>query len=650
MPAGSVEAFHAAIEGGADAVYLGLREFNARGRAHNFSPHQLSVIIKKARQARKKVYVTLNTLIKNRELPQLLETLHLLEKLEPDAVIIQDWGVYYLIKTHFPTLTVHASTQMGNHNSAGAVFSGKKQIERIILARELTMDELQQISKKSQVELELFIHGALCYSFSGMCLFSSFLGGQSANRGLCKQPCRRAYISDKNQDYFFNLKDNQQLNQLESLAKAGITSLKVEGRLKSAEYVHRVAMAYRMVLDDPGKKKEAEKLLSMDLGREKTGYFLSGNVKSAISKDTYTGMLLGEIKNITAGKITFSSPVEIKTANRLRVKPKTASEGKAFKVQHVTVENDLYHVKGLIPKDAQPGDQIYLTDLRQEKFPSKIDTSDATLPQKIPGSIKKNILNSLGKRKNARGKEKILVRIDSLAWLKKIFLPNTDGLILNLTRKQWQELRPEAKFLQKNLEKIIIELPKFIPEKNMDFYADLILRLKNQGYNRFSISHLSQKEFFDGSEKLMTNENVYALNDASVNQIKSEGIQDFIYPLENELDNLKHYADKTGTVPLYFYPALFYSRMPVKADNFTSDKNEIFNRCIIDGITIVYPEIPVSLTQYVDKLRKEGFSSFLVDLSFDKPSGNRYETIIKRLRKSAQIQPSSNFNFVKGLE
>ena len=170
LPVGNTESFYAALEGGADAIYLGLRKFNARDRAKNFTVNQLQSLLKESEKNKINVHLTLNTLIKNQELPELLDTLYLLSQTAISAIIIQDWGVYYLIKKFFPKLKIHASTQMKTHNSIGTEFLLDKGFERVILARELTLSELKEISRKSKIELEIFAHGALCYSFSGMCL------------------------------------------------------------------------------------------------------------------------------------------------------------------------------------------------------------------------------------------------------------------------------------------------------------------------------------------------------------------------------------------------------------------------------------------------------------------------------------------------
>lgn len=200
------------------------------------------------------------------------------------------------------------------------------------MARELTLPELKDIRKKSDIELEIFMHGALCYSFSGMCLFSSFLGGSGANRGLCAQPCRRFYETGKEKSYIFSLKDNQAVDVLPELIKMGIESIKVEGRLKPAEFVYNVSKAYRKVIDE-NDLKSAKEILAYDMGREKTGYFLAGNVSKAITENTNTGILIGTVEKRSKNLIIFTSNHEIKTGNRIRFKQKNGEPQKAVKVK-----------------------------------------------------------------------------------------------------------------------------------------------------------------------------------------------------------------------------------------------------------------------------------------------------------------------------
>ncbi|MBI9059487.1 MAG: U32 family peptidase [Labilibaculum sp.] len=651
LPVGNPEMFHAAIKGGADAVYLGLRQFNARGRATNFSVSQLQSLLKLAYKNNIKVYLTLNTVIKNDEIADLLDTLNLVKKSSISAIIIQDWGVYHLVKKHFPEITVHASTQMANHNSLGAIYSQQKDFERVVMARELTLPELKEIKKKSDIELEIFMHGALCYSFSGMCLFSSYLGGSGANRGLCAQPCRRFYQSGKQKSYVFSLKDNQAVEVLPELIKIGIESIKVEGRMKPAEFVYNVSRAYREVIDN-NNIETAKKLLNYDMGREKTGYFLAGNVSSAITQNTNTGILIGEVLERDNDRVIISSDHELKLGNRIRIKQRSGEPQKAIKIKEIDLlEEGVYKVNA---KDAiaRSGDQVYLAGLQEEKFSSKFTEEGKPLPINMHRGARTKIVKSLGKKDSPK-KEQIYVRIDSMAWLRKIHLNEMDYLILNLKKSEWKELRLNAPFLQKNAGKIFIELPKFIPENDIDFYKDICDKAMKNGYQNFMISHLSQKLIVPAKARIACNENVYLFNEAAVAHVQEEGINLYTHPQENDLENLLLGNDRFGIIPVYFYPQLFFSRMPVKLhkeDELIDDMQGEFDKDLRDGITIVYPKHPVTWMQQKNNLIKEGFKRFMIDLTHEKPSSNTFKRLIKNFQQAKQAQPSTSFNMKKGLK
>ncbi|WP_282126706.1 peptidase U32 family protein [Marinifilum flexuosum] len=650
LPVGNPEMFHAAVKGGADAVYLGLRQFNARGRASNFTSSQLLALIKIAKKNNIKVYLTLNTVIKNEELPDLLDTLNLIQKTGIDAIIIQDWGVYYLVKKHFPKITVHASTQMAHHNSLGAIYCKSKDFERVVMARELTLPELKEIRKKSDIELEIFMHGALCYSFSGMCLFSSFLGGSGANRGLCAQPCRRFYETGKEKSYVFSLKDNQAVDVLPELMKMGVESIKVEGRLKPAEFVYNVSRAYRKVIDN-NDLKTAKEILAYDMGREKTGYFLAGNVNKAITENTNTGILIGTVEKRSRNSVIFSSSHEIQMGNRIRFKQKNGEPQKAVKVKEFKeLSNGTYQLEiGNVV--AEKGDQVYLAGMMQEKFPNKFREEGKPLKANMHRTEKAKILNSLGK-KNIPQKEQIYVRIDSLAWLRKVNLNELNYLILNLKKSEWEELKWDVPFLQKNANKLIIELPKFIQEKDLEFYKQLCKKAMRNGYQNFMLSHLSQKLLLPNKARISCNENVYLFNDAAIAHLRDEKINLFCHPQENDLENLLKSNDRFGIVPVYFYPQLFYSRMPIKTvnDELIDDMQGEYNKELRDGMTIVYPKHPVTWMQQKSNLYKEGFRRFLIDLSNEKVSSNTFKRLMKNFQQSKQVQPSTSFNLKKGLK
>ncbi|HXV22402.1 MAG TPA: U32 family peptidase [Desulfuromonadales bacterium] len=342
-PAGSLESFFAAMEGGADAVYTGLKEFSARAKAKNFSTTEMERLIAYAHGLGRKVYVTLNTLVKERELPQLVETLGALEAMAVDAVILQDLAVWRLARRHFPGLELHASTQMTVHNAAGVQMLERMGFTRGVLARELSLAEIAALRRTTRLELEHFVHGALCFSFSGQCYFSSWLGGKSGNRGRCAQPCRRRYSYRQQDGYYFSTNDLSAIDLLPDLTAAGVTSFKIEGRMKSAEYVASVVGAYRQVLDAPPAQRgeavrEAKERLKLSFGRLPTKGFLPGTVPTDIAIPSLkgaTGRFLGEVSAVHDGTISFKTRDRLHVGDRLRVQPKSDQAGTAFTVKEI---------------------------------------------------------------------------------------------------------------------------------------------------------------------------------------------------------------------------------------------------------------------------------------------------------------------------
>ena len=342
-PAGSLEAFFAALEKGADAVYAGLSEFSARARAKNFTLPLMERAVGYAHSQGKRVYVTLNTLVKEAELPQLVETLAALEEMRADGVIIQDMAVARLARRHFPGLPLHASTQLTIHNSLGVKQLEELGFERVVLARELHVDDIKDIIRKSTAEIEVFVHGALCFSISGQCFFSSFLGGHSGNRGRCTQPCRRQYTHRGKEGFYFSPNDLSSIDLLPQLANSGVASLKIEGRMKSAEYVASVVAAYRLVLDAPERDRvsalaQAKELLKLSFGRVPTKGFLASRTPTDIATPSLkgaTGRFLGEIKSIRDGRITFETKDRLHVGDRIRVQPKNDKAGRGFTVKEL---------------------------------------------------------------------------------------------------------------------------------------------------------------------------------------------------------------------------------------------------------------------------------------------------------------------------
>ncbi len=652
LPAGNTESFYAALEGGADAIYLGLTSFNARGRAANFTEGHLLAALQEAKKRRVKIYVTLNTVIKNKEIDALLDVLAFLEQAGVDAIIIQDWGLYYLARLRFSKLVIHASTQMGNHNSLGVEFSEEKGIARVILARELTMTELSQIAARAKTELELFVHGALCYSFSGFCFFSSYLGGRGANRGLCAQPCRRIYQDGEQSKFLFNLKDNQQLPNLEKLKALGIRSLKVEGRMKSADYVYRVAQAYRMMINHPEKKQEAEKLLKLDFGREKIAYFLGKEVKDGIADSSNTGIPVGFVSRLKNREVTFESTTELWEGDRIRIRNAQNESTFNARLQDLKRERSRYTFSLAGKETVNPGDELFWVGRKAKALPAKFRKLPQYRTVKLPLSEKKRLRDQLEIRQRA-SKSQVFLRVDDAKWFDWLRTDELDGIVLSFSRKQLETFDFTAAFAQKNKQKIYLELPKFISEEQLADWKALLHKFEERGFNRFFISHLSQKLLLSPSSQVSSNENVYVYNDAAAKLLNENQIYNFCYPTENDFENLKSMKNKQGLVVLHAYPELFFSRMPVpasgKESRFKDDGGKSFVKSQKDGMTIVTPTVPVSLFQYRKQLENEGFSNFLIDLNHEQPTKNALKKVMTKFRMAEQFQPSTVFNFKKGL-
>jgi putative protease len=344
-PAGSLEAFFAAMEKGADAVYAGLQDFSARARAKNFTMSQMERMLSYAHGMERKIYITLNTLVKEKELPQLVDTLAALAAMRVDGVILQDLAVARLIRNHFPSIPLHASTQMTIHNTPGVKMLQELGFQRAVLARELAVDEIAAITAATPVEIECFIHGALCFSISGQCFFSSLLGGHSGNRGRCAQPCRRLYNHRGKEGHYFSTSDLSAIDLIPDMVKAGVASLKIEGRMKSAEYVASVVEAYRTVLDAPEKgHKEAlaaaKGILKYSFGRTPTKGFLASQQPDDIANPWQkggTGRFIGQVKSSKGKVLFFETRDALHVGDRLRAQPKSDMAGQAWTVRELSL-------------------------------------------------------------------------------------------------------------------------------------------------------------------------------------------------------------------------------------------------------------------------------------------------------------------------
>ncbi|MCL2385914.1 MAG: DUF3656 domain-containing protein [Defluviitaleaceae bacterium] len=329
-PAGDMDSAKAAINAGADAIYLGGKSYSARGFAKNFTEEEIENLTDYAALRGVKIYVTLNTLYSNEELPQVLSFAREVYRMGVSAFILQDIGLAELIKNNLPDIRLHASTQMTVHSAEGVGFMAKAGFSRVVLSRELSLAEISQITQAHKdVETEVFVHGALCVSYSGQCLLSGMVGGRSGNRGKCAQPCRLVYdfLEDGEvikSGHLLSTKDMMTLDMLDEITKTGVTALKIEGRMKSPEYVHVVTKAYRDQLDHAKIDKRVINDVTQVFNRGgsfSTGYFKTYGGATMMSTETpkSTGVFCGTVTKYKKGKCSIRFAKEMLAGDGIEI-------------------------------------------------------------------------------------------------------------------------------------------------------------------------------------------------------------------------------------------------------------------------------------------------------------------------------------------
>jgi putative protease len=392
-PAGSLESLYAAVSNGADAVYLGGDKFSARAYATNFNEEKLKEAVEYCHLYNVKIYVTVNTLIKDKEIEESLEFIHFLHSINVDAIIIQDTGLAFLSRNLFPDLEIHASTQMTIHNLEGARLLKEKGFSRVVLAREVSVEEIEEISTKSEVETEVFIHGALCISYSGQCLMSSLIGGRSGNRGTCAQPCRLPYElinKDKNiskKGYLLSPKDVCTLSNIDEIIKTGTVSLKIEGRMKRPEYVAGVVSAYRKAIDSYYDKKafnlkeETERLNQLFNREGFSQAFLFGNKGKEMMALNYpknTGVFIGK----TNEDYTLTLTENLNRLDGVRTNKKGFIVEKIFK-------------NGIEVEEAKKGDTVVIRPSNYSKNENIFKTFDTILMAELQQSFNDKFIRKI---------------------------------------------------------------------------------------------------------------------------------------------------------------------------------------------------------------------------------------------------------------
>ena len=343
-PAGNIEAGYAALHYGADAVYLGLTKFSARAGAVNFTYEELDEFTAYAHKLNRKVFVALNTVLTVDEINELPEVFRAIDKAKVDALIIQDLGVFYLAKKMIPHIELHASTQMAIHNAEGARFLKNLGFKRVVLARELTIEEIKHIAKEvPDVDLEVFVHGALCYSYSGQCLFSALEYGKSANRGRCVYPCRGEFdvIDDDGcgaKRHLFSMKD---MALEEKVLDIPALSLKIEGRKKSPLYVATVVNYYRHILDGKKKSEIEANDIKQVFSRPWCKFHFEGKNKNVTDESFvgHRGLLIGEVKKVNKSRLGLKIRHKLSRYDGLQIDVKGEEKPFGFGVKGLCVNS-----------------------------------------------------------------------------------------------------------------------------------------------------------------------------------------------------------------------------------------------------------------------------------------------------------------------
>lgn len=690
-PVGSLESFFAALENGADAVYCGLKDFSARAKAKNFTLPEVEKMTTHAHQQRRRLYIALNTLIKEKELPQLVGILADLAGIGIDGLIIQDLGVWRLAKNHFPQLPLHASTQLAVHNAAGVLMLEQMGFTRAVLARELSIAEIGTIRQQSTIELEHFVHGALCFSVSGQCLFSSAVSSMSGNRGRCAQPCRRKYLNREQPGYHFSTSDFCALSQLPQLLKAGVISLKIEGRMKSADYVARVVAAYRLVLDAPesGRKQamqEAEEQLALSFGRQATKGFLSGSVPAAIADSSKQGTLgkhLGQVTSLRGGMIGFETNDRLHVGDRIRIQPQNDQAGTGFTVRELWIEQkklkavkagDFVRVR--IPDKGgffQVGDKVFKVG-GKAAFTLSPEACRATLEQVVVpeknlaqkeslGQARQQALASLlttatppqaasAQTLTVRGRDSHDFRILDEPGVAELELPLTPETLAALKkvdhrRADWQG-------------RVIWEIPPMLFGGEWDEYRRAVGMLAGQGFCRFRLNNLGHIPLFAGLSglTLLSGFRCYTLNSQAALAWQELGLAELTANLEDDRKNLQELFRRAGHLPplavtVYSPLPVMLSRIPVRGVRpgslLRAEGGEGYRVFQNHGLTEVLAEQDFSLLGRLAEIKAMGCGRIIADLSHCGVMSVKGQQVLAALGADQSLPETTGFNYQRGL-
>ena len=671
-PAGSLEILKGVIESGADAVYVGGSMFGARAYANNFTEEELLEAIDFAHLRGVKVYLTVNTLIKNSEFSKLYDYLLPYYKRGLDAVIVQDIGVVKAIHEYFPSMEIHTSTQMTVTGADGVRFLSQFGVTRVVMAREVSLAEMKRIHEETSMELEAFVHGALCYSYSGQCLFSSILGGRSGNRGRCAQPCRLPYtVEGKKDEYILSLKDMCGIKALDKLHDAGVYSLKIEGRMKQLEYACGVVKYYRSYIDSKKPVSDADYDRIKALGNRcgfTDRYYFDHNGSDMVTyvkpnfvsnaaepspekrKLSIEGELVlreGEPGSLTVKRddVTYKASIEpVSAALKAPLDKKAAIDrinktgDTDFEFSHIKAQigENVFVPNGALNKlrrDAISGlcdkllkkyyrDDARYTDMsRLTALPEHVVKSDAAHDEAINDYT--TICSCMTR-----------AQLDTLIGYEcfDVFYLDFDMYDRNTLIQQFAD---DVKCLTKRNKKVYLMLPTIFRADSSDYFVSIAKELDKVSFEGFVVKnyeelYLTENLFTD--KKIILDHNMYTFNDVSKSAFFEHGVSGDTVPLELNSREIMHRNNIGSQMIVYGYYPLMTTANCVHKNTKGCDKKQkliylkdrynksfaVCNNCK-ECYNTIYNSLPTMLTKNISKLKEAGIRSFRYSFTIETP-------------------------------
>lgn len=671
-PAGNLEIFKGVIESGADAVYVGGSMFGARAYANNFTEEELLEAIDFAHLRGVKVYLTVNTLIKNSEFSKLYDYLLVYYKRGLDAVIVQDIGVVKAIHEYFPSMEIHTSTQMTVTGADGVRFLSQFGVTRVVMAREVSLAEMKRIHEETGMELEAFVHGALCYSYSGQCLFSSILGGRSGNRGRCAQPCRLPYtVEGKKDEYILSLKDMCGIKALDKLHDAGVYSLKIEGRMKQLEYACGVVKYYRSYIDSMKPVTDADYDRIKALGNRcgfTDRYYFDHNGSDMVTyvkpnfvsnaaepspekrKLSIEGELVlreGEPGSLTVkrGDVTYKASIEpVSAALKAPLDKKAAIDrinktgDTDFEFSHIKAQigENVFVPNGALNKlrrDAISGlcdkllkkyyrnDARYADMSRLTALPEHVVKSDAAHDEAINDYT--TICSCMTR-----------AQLDTLIGYEcfDVFYLDFDMYDRNTLIQQFAD---DVKCLTKRNKKVYLMLPTIFRADSSDYFVSIAKELDKVSFEGFVVKNYEElyltENLFTG-KKVILDHNMYTFNDVSKSAFFEHGVSGDTVPLELNSREIMHRNNIGSQMIVYGYYPLMTTANCVHKNTKGCDKKQkliylkdrynksfaVCNNCK-ECYNTIYNSLPTMLTKNISKLKEAGIRSFRYSFTIETP-------------------------------